>query len=224
MIQFISHYTERHSYLDSIRLALEGGCKWVQLRMKAPSLPPQGEENAEDVMAEYHAILKQTALEAQRMCKEYGATFIIDDHVELVKEIGADGVHLGKKDMPIAEARRILGPDFIIGGTANTFEDVKSHYESGANYIGCGPFRFTTTKQGLSPILGLEGYAAITKRMKDENINLPIVAIGGITKEDIPAIMQTGVTGIALSGTVLRADDPVQEMKTLIELVPSLPS
>ena len=129
MIQFISHYTDRIGYLDSIRLALEGGCRWVQLRVKNATIDE----------------LRPMALEAQRMCREAGATFIIDDQVALVKEIGADGVHLGKNDMPVAEARKVLGPDFIIGGTANTFEDVKMHYESGANYIGCGPFRFTTT-------------------------------------------------------------------------------
>lgn len=203
MIQFISHFTEKYTYLDSIRLALEGGCTWVQLRMK---------EATDD---EFVRIGKQ----ARDLCKQYCATFIIDDHVELVKEIGADGVHLGKKDMPIAEARRILGDDYIIGGTANTFEDVKQHFEASANYIGCGPFRFTTTKKGLSPILGLEGYTNIVQQMKAEDINIPIVAIGGITAEDIPAIMQTGVTGIALSGTVLRAEDPITEMKKLLQLL-----
>lgn len=210
MIQFISHHENRYGQLEGIRLALEGGCKWVQLRVKNlnPELNPK--DNKE---------LEELAIKAQAMCKQAGATFIIDDNVALVKKIGADGVHLGKKDMPIDKARTILGPDFIIGGTANTFEDVKSHYENGVNYIGCGPFRFTTTKQGLSPILGLEGYHEIVRKMKEEGINIPIVAIGGITKEDIPDIMQTGVSGVALSGTVLNADDPVQEMKTLIELI-----
>ena len=110
--------------------------------------------------------IRPEAVRIQALCREYGATFIIDDHVELVKELHADGVHLGKKDMPIAEARQILGKDFIIGGTANTFEDVQMHYQAGADYIGCGPFRFTTTKKNLSPILGLEGYKAIVSQMK----------------------------------------------------------
>ena len=203
MLQFISHYTDKIGYLDSIRLALDGGCRWVQLRVKNATV----EE------------LRPMALEALRMCREAGATFIIDDHVELVKEIGADGVHVGKNDMPVAEARRILGPDFIIGGTANTFEDVKMHYEAGANYIGCGPYRFTTTKEKLSPVLGLDGYREVVAQMRLHGVDLPIVAIGGITAEDIPEIMATGVTGIALSGTVLRAADPVAEMRKLIEMV-----
>lgn len=200
-MQFITHYTERYSYLDAARMALEGGCRWVQLRMKDTP-----EEAIEPV-----------ALEVQALCRRYGAVFIIDDHVELVGKLHADGVHLGKKDMPITDARRILGEEYIIGGTANTFEDVRMHYESGADYIGCGPFRYTTTKKNLSPIVGLEGYASIVHRMKKADIRLPIVAIGGITVTDIPAILQTGVSGIALSGTVLRAANPVDEMKRIMK-------
>lgn len=203
MIQFISHYNEHYDYLDSIRLALDGGCRWIQLRMKDATTDE----------------IRPIALQAQRMCAERGATFIIDDHVELVKEIHADGVHLGKNDMPIAEARKLLGKDFIIGGTANTFEDIVSHYESGADYIGCGPFRFTTTKKNLSPVLGLDGYADIINKMKTACIELPVVAIGGITADDIPSILQTGITGIALSGTVLNAVNPAEEMKRIINII-----
>ena len=203
MIQFISHYSERYSYLDSIQLALEGGCRWIQLRMK---------DATDDEV-------RPIAIKAQQLCRHYNATFIIDDRVALVRELGADGVHLGKNDMPIREARQILGPDYIIGGTANTFEDAKAHYEASADYIGCGPFRFTTTKQKLAPVLGLDGYRHIIQQMRAANINIPVVAIGGITKDDIPAILQTGITGIALSGTVLRADDPIAEMKHIINII-----
>lgn len=201
-VQFISHYNERYGYLDSIRLALKGGCRWVQLRMK-------GATDDE---------VRPVALEAQRLCREAGATFVIDDRVALVKELGADGVHLGKNDMPIAEARQVLGPDVIIGGTANTFDDVKAHYEADADYIGCGPFRFTTTKEKLSPILGLEGYRSIVSSMRAEGIRLPIVAIGGIEGDDLADILATGVTGVALSGVVLRATDPAAEMKRIISI------
>jgi thiamine-phosphate pyrophosphorylase len=162
--------------------------------------------------------VRPIAIEALQMCKNVGATFIIDDRVELVKEIGADGVHLGKNDMPINEARKVLGESFIIGGTANTFEDVKAHYEASANYIGCGPFRFTTTKKNLSPVLGLDGYRNIINQMRDADIHLPIIAIGGITAEDIPAIIQTGINGIALSSTILRAANPIEEMKRIINI------
>lgn len=202
-LQFITHFTERHTYLDSARIALEGGCRWVQLRMK----------DADE------GLFVATAREVRALCDRFGATFIIDDHAELVGATGADGVHLGNNDMPVAEARRMLGPDIVIGGTANTFDDVKALAEAGADYIGCGPFRFTTTKQRLSPVLGLEGYRDIVRRMRESGISLPIVAIGGITFDDIGPIMRTGVTGIALSGSVLRADDPVAEMRRVVEAV-----
>lgn len=203
MLQFITHYTDTIGYLDSVRIALEGGCRWIQLRMKDAS--------ADEI--------RPIAHKAVELCHNAGATFILDDHVELVKEVGADGVHLGKNDMPIDEARKILDPNYIIGGTANTFEDIVMHVNRGADYIGCGPFRYTTTKEKLSPILGLEGYKKIVDQMNSAGLNLPIVAIGGITANDIPKIMKTGVTGIALSGSILRANDPVAETRKIIETI-----
>lgn len=202
-LQFISHQNEKLGYLDGIRETLAGGCKWIQLRMK-------GATDDE---------VRPIALQVKEWCREQQATFLIDDRVALVKELQIDGVHLGKNDMPIAEARKILGDGFIIGGTANTFEDVKAHYETGADYIGCGPFHFTTTKEKLSPILGLEGYKDIIQKMKEESIDIPLVAIGGITKEDIPEIMKTGVNGIALSGCILHAVNPVEETREILALL-----
>lgn len=201
MFQYISHYTTSIGYVDGIRMALEGGCKWIQLRMK--------DATEEEVLA--------CAKEALPLCRQHGAKFILDDHVELVETAGADGVHLGKNDMPVDEARKILGPDKIIGGTANTIDDIIRLHRQGADYIGCGPFRFTTTKKKLSPVLGLEGYRDIVLKMRENGIDLPIVAIGGITVDDIPAIMGTGVTGIALSGAILNAEDPKSMTESILE-------
>ena len=202
-LQFITHFTERYSYVDSARIALEGGCRWVQLRMK------DAEERE----------LCNTAIAIQRMCREAGATFIIDDNVALAKSIGADGVHLGKGDMPIVEARKILGEGFIIGGTVNSFDDILHHlHTSPPDYFGCGPFRYTSTKKNLAPILGIEGYSNIIKRMREHNITIPLIAIGGIAKEDIPQLLECGVDGIALSGSILRADNPSQEMREIADI------
>lgn len=201
MIQFITHSNTRYDYVEGARLALEGGCRWIQLRMK----------DAQEV--EFLLAAKQIGA----MCKEYGATFILDDHVEWVGITGADGVHLGKNDMPVDEARNQLGANRIIGGTANTFEDVERLWRQGANYIGCGPYRFTTTKKNLSPVLGLDGYRHIISKMKAHDINLPVVAIGGILQPDIKDIMATGVSGIAVSGAILNAENPVEEMKRFID-------
>ena len=201
-LQFITHETEQFTYREGAFMALEAGCKWIQLRMK-------------DVAVE---TVRQLAEELKKACENHHALLIIDDYVEVAREVKADGVHLGKNDMPIEEARKLLGEGFIIGGTANTFEDVKRHYEAGADYLGIGPFRFTTTKKNLSPVLGLEGYRNIKQQMIEADIILPAVAIGGITVEDIPAILVTGIEGIAMSGAILQAHDPDAEIKRILTM------
>lgn len=200
-LQFISHRNDRYSYADSVKMALEGGCKWIQLRIK----------DADDES------FCQIAQDVRVLCKEANACFIVDDRVHLVRQIGADGVHLGKNDMPVKEARRVLGDKYIIGGTANTIDDVINLYADGVDYIGCGPFRFTTTKEKLSPTLGLDGYKAIVSEMHLRGIETPIVAIGGITLNDIEELASANIDGIALSGAILNANNPVDEMKRIIE-------
>ena len=201
-IQFITHENQRFGYVEGAEMALRGGCKWVQLRMK----------DATD--NKFLSIGRKVAA----LCRSYNATFLLDDRVHLVTELDADGVHLGKNDMPISEARRILGNEKIIGGTANTFADVQHLAAQGADYIGCGPFRYTPTKRNLAPILGLEGYQNILKQMQQAGISLPLIAIGGIVRTDIAALRDIGVSGIAVSGAVLEAADPIKEMKKLIEI------
>ena len=199
-IQFITHQNDCIGYAEGAKMALEGGCKWIQLRMK---------DATDDEV-------RSVAAEIQPLCKQNEAIFLLDDRVELARELHADGVHLGKNDMPVDEARRVLGEEFIIGGTANTFEDIERLASQGADYIGCGPFRFTTTKKNLAPVLGLEGYRDIIENMRRAGIDIPVVAIGGITASDIDDILATGVKGIAVSGSVLTADNPVAMMRTLI--------
>jgi thiamine-phosphate pyrophosphorylase len=202
-LQFITHRTERFDEFASAKIALEGGCRWIQLRMK--------ESSSEEI--------KQVALRLKPLCKSYNAVFLLNDHVELCKELEADGIHLGKADMDPLEARKLLGDDFIIGGTCNTFEDIENLRDRRVDYIGLGPFRFTKTKQNLSPILGIEGYTNIVNQCKKSNIHLPIVAIGGITANDIPFIMKTGVSGIALSAAILQAENPAEETKRICNII-----
>lgn len=208
-VQFITHFTESISYLDSVKIALEGGCRWIQLRMKDASADK----------------IRETAARALAMCKAHGAVFILDDHVGLAKETGADGVHLGLTDMPVSEARRLLpAGQFIIGGTANTLEDIRLHAASGADYIGCGPFRFTSTKEKsrLAPILGIDGYRTIIEGMHREGLSIPVIGIGGATADDIPDLASAGLSGIALSGSILKATDPVAEMRRVMQIANSI--
>jgi thiamine-phosphate pyrophosphorylase len=196
---FITHQTENHTCLQSVETALKGGCRMVQLRMKEASPQEVG----------------QAGVIAKALCRKYGADLYIDDHVEICLHTGAAGVHLGRSDMPPQAARKILGDNYMIGGTANTFEDIRRLNRAGVDYIGLGPFRFTATKKNLSPVLGLSGYRQIMEQCRNEKITLPVFAIGGITAGDIPEIMRTGVRGIALSSAILQAENPVAETQKL---------
>jgi len=199
-VQFITHQTARFSYEESALLALRGGCRWIQLRMK---------EATDDEMAPVAERLREA-------CTRAGATFVVDDRVELAKDVKADGVHLGKNDMPVREARSLLGESFIIGGTANTLDDIERLWKDSADYAGCGPLRFTVTKKNLAPLLGLDGYRAIVTGMRERGIRLPLCAIGGITPADVRPLLDAGVQGIAVSGYVLSAPDPAEAMHRLL--------
>lgn len=201
MLQFITHPSERYSIPEEVQMVLEGGCKWVQLRMKDLS----DEE------------FRETALEIIPMCKENDAFLVFDDRVELAIELSVHGVHLGKNDMKPYDARELMGPEAIIGCTANTAEDIIKLKGLDVDYVGLGPYRFTTTKSNLSPVIGTEGYAQIVKTVRDAEIELPIVAIGGITLEDLPSIMSTGINGVAMSGAIINADDPVEYTRRVID-------
>ncbi|UOK42870.1 MULTISPECIES: thiamine phosphate synthase [Flavobacterium] len=185
-LQYISQGKTTKEQLYNIHQALDNGSDWIQLRFK--------NRNPQELFTLAEAI--------KTLCEEYLATFIINDNVDLAVHINADGVHLGLNDMKIEDARNILGNHKIIGGTANTIEDVLQRIKENCDYIGLGPFRFTTTKDNLSPILGLRGYQNIVAQMKVQNLDIPVYAIGGIRLEDTESLMETGIHGIAISGLI----------------------
>ena len=178
------HIDEVHPFIEASNEMLQAGVPLIQIR------------NKQMTIAQIASVASAVRTTTNRLNK----TLIINDNPQTALQVGADGVHLGKKDMHPAEARQLLGDNFIIGGTANTFEDVQALCSAGVDYIGLGPFRFTTTKDNLSPILGLEGYRYIIEQCAIHGLTIPIVAIGGITEADIDEVMQTGVSGIAMSG------------------------
>lgn len=201
-LQYISQGATARDQLNNIQESLDAGCDWIQLRFKNATT----EE------------IKALAQQVKAVYSSYGATFIINDHPQIAKDIDADGVHLGLQDMPVTEARKIVG-DKIIGGTANTLDDILKRVDEGCNYIGLGPLRFTTTKEKLSPILGLEGYKKIMDELEQRKIEIPVYAIGGIVLEDIEAIMQTGVYGVAVSGIITHHTDKKLLLQQLNEVL-----
>jgi thiamine-phosphate pyrophosphorylase len=198
-LQYISQGNTIEEQLYNIHQALDAGCDWVQMRFK--------DQTEKDTFALAEAV--------KFLCEEYLANFIVNDNLYLAQQVAADGVHLGLTDMKIEEARAILGSTKIIGGTANTFDDVKNHVKNGCDYIGLGPFRFTSTKEKLSPILGLSGYFEILQKMKKDKIQIPVYAIGGIDLRDINPLMETGIYGIAVSGMITNSD----QKKKLIQQI-----
>lgn len=189
-LQYISQGATADLQYRNIMQVLEQGCSWIQLRWK------EAPEADLRVLAE--AIKK---LQAQQPF-----TFILNDHVALVEELDLDGVHLGLQDMPVVSARKLLGSHKIIGGTANTLADVTQRIAEGCDYIGLGPYRYTTTKVNLSPVLGITGYKKILVHPKVSSSVIPVYAIGGITADDIESLMETGVYGIAASGLLNHTD------------------
>ncbi|MBR1964390.1 MAG: thiamine phosphate synthase [Muribaculaceae bacterium] len=201
MLQFITHKSDRFSIAEEVKMVIDGGCRWVQLRMK-------------DVSDEE---VKSVAEQIIPMCQDTDTILVIDDRVELTMDLKVHGVHLGKNDMPAVDAREYLGAGAIIGVTANTAQDIIAYKKVDVDYVGLGPFRYTTTKSNLSPIIGLDGYRDIITEVRNAGVELPIVAIGGITLEDVAELMSTGVNGVAMSGAILSAENPTEYTKRVIE-------
>jgi thiamine-phosphate pyrophosphorylase len=200
-LHYISQQTTAADHITNIQAACDAGCNWVQLRIKN-STP--------------EAVLP-AAMATRKICEQYNATLIINDYPHIAKAVGAHGVHVGKNDMTVAAARAITGPHMIVGGTANTLEDILQHVKDNASYVGLGPYRFTTTKQKLSPILGLEGIAGILRQLAAHGITIPVIAIGGILQEDIAALLAAGAHGVAVSGLITHAAHKQQVVKSIFE-------
>ncbi len=198
---YITQDIKGKTHAELAKQACEGGVKWVQLRMKNVT-ESAWKKQAEDTLA---------------VCREYGAQLIINDHPELAVEIGADGVHLGKDDMPLAQARAIIGDEMILGATANNLQDIINAAQYKVDYIGLGPFRFTLTKEKLSPVLGVEGFETIIKELKKKDIQIPLIAIGGILMEDIADLLSVGVHGVAIASAINRYSNPTQSAAVFVK-------
>ncbi len=206
-LQYISQGATPKEHLENIREVCKAGGRWIQLRLKDTD------------MATYLNI----AIQCREICDQYNAIMVINDNVGVAKAAMADGIHLGLNDMNPNEARKILGDNFIIGGTANTIEDCIQHSKGGVDYIGLGPFRYTETKKKLSPTLGLEGYENVLSKFRIQNPELPIVAIGGITISDIKDLIQIGISGVAVSGMLTNQEDLEEKIQNIKKLMSNQP-
>jgi thiamine-phosphate pyrophosphorylase len=198
-VYFISQQTATKTHITAIEEALDAGCKLVQLRVKN----------------EPETVVLELAKAAKTLCDRYQAKLIVNDFPMVARSVNAWGVHVGLQDMSVKEVRAVVGRSMIIGGTANTFEHIRQRVQEGVDYIGLGPFRFTTTKEKLSPVLGLEGYQRILDQMKAAGMQTPIVAIGGILPDDVPGLKDAGVYAVAVSGAIINAVDKKREVEKI---------
>ena len=192
----------RFSHAELAELAIAGGADTIQFRQK---------EGATRMMI-------RAAEQMQDLCKKAGVTFIVNDRVDVAVASHADGVHLGQDDFPIPLARRLLGEEAIIGGSAGSMEEARQCLLEGADYIGFGPVYPTTSKEDAGPAAGLSLLKQIV-----EAIPLPIIAIGGITADNIPPVIKTGVHGIAVISAVCCQKDPRDAAKCLRRLLEADP-
>ena len=190
----------KKALLDQIEEALRGGVTLLQLREK--NLPEE-------------EFLKE-ALQVKELCRRYNVPLIINDNVDVAEKSGADGVHVGIEDAPVAEIRRRMGPDFIIGATAKTVEQAVFAERSGADYLGVGAVYPSPTKKNA---------IRITKEQLLEicsAVSIPAVAIGGITAENLPPLAGSGIAGAAVVSAVFGAENPETAARQLKEILKTI--
>jgi len=198
-LQFLTLDASPRAHREQARAALEGGVRWIQLRAK--HLP------AEAWVAEATAIAE--------LCRDFGAVFVVNDSPEVALRAEADGVHLGGDDASPAAARALLGEFAIVGVTLNEPAHVARFAGVRVDYAGVGPFRHTLSKQKLAPVHSADSLAALIAAAAP----LPCYAIGGVTAADWPALRSLGAHGIAVSGAIALAADPVAAARALVEAV-----
>jgi thiamine-phosphate pyrophosphorylase len=190
------------SHLELAQLAIAGGADTIQFRQKEGSTRQ----------------MIRVAQQIQELCKGAGVTFVINDRVDVAIASHADGVHLGQDDFPIPLARKLLGEEAIIGGSAGNLEEARKCLLEGADYIGFGPVYPTTSKKDAGPAAGL----GLLKQIV-EAIALPIVAIGGITADNAAPVIKAGAHGLAVISAVCCQNDPAEAARCLRRLLEADP-
>lgn len=201
---YLTQDLEHRSHAEQTQIACEAGANWIQYRCLS--------KTDEEMIPEIHQVAA--------ICDDWGATLILTNHYHLLDQVDAQGVHLEDMQADFSAIRDIITDEKTLGASANTFADIQRIADSGVvDYVGCGPFAFTETKPNDYPLLGLEGYRGISRQMEQMQINLPLLAVGGITIKDIEPLLQTGIYGIALSSAVNLAKDPGEAFREIYKKI-----
>jgi len=190
-LHFITHDIPQHSHITQAQIACEAGAKWIQYRCLSKA--------DDDLLSDINTIAE--------ICDDWGATLIVTNHIHLKGKADIQGFHIEDMDADFIALRKQLGEEYTLGGSSNTVENLIRLANEGADYAGFGPFKTTTTKPNNSPLLGIKGYADAIEKLKSANINLPILAVGGVILQNIPSLLATGIYGIAASSAINQAED-----------------
>lgn len=199
MLQFITRYNNKYSIIEQVKMVLEAGCKWIQL-----SLTETDDEE-----------LKTVTREIIQLCKEADAILILENNINIIKEIDVLGTHITQREISANDVRSILEGGPIIGITANTAEDIISLKGIDVDYVTLE--LLNNPNENTTSILNIEDYRKIVTDVRNAGIDLPIVAKGNITVENIDDIMTTGINGIAMDDVILNAEDPIQYTKSILK-------
>lgn len=201
---YLTQDLPHRSHVEQTAIACKAGANWVQYRCLSKSDP--------ELIEELHQVAS--------ICDDWGATLILTNHYHLLDQVDAQGVHLEDMQADFNQIREIISDEKTLGASANTFEDIQRIIASGVvDYIGCGPFSLTKTKPNDFPLLGTDGYLDLISKMREANIDPPLLAVGGIKIEDVKALLNTGIYGIALSAAVNLAAEPAQAFKDFYKKV-----
>jgi thiamine-phosphate pyrophosphorylase len=202
-LQFITHDIIQHSHIEQAQIACEAGAKWIQYRCLSKA--------DDELLADINSIAN--------ICDDWGATLIVTNHIHLKGKADIQGFHIEDMSADFITLRKQIGDEFTLGGSANTTDDIIRLAKEGADYVGFGPFKVTTTKPNDSPLLGIKGYTNAIEILKSQGIDLPILAVGGVTLQDIDPLLATGVYGIAASSAINQSDDMYQTYRDFYNLL-----
>lgn len=188
----------KYTHADLARLAIDGGADTIQFRQKeGPSLEMY--RNAGAVM---------------KICREAGVTMIVNDRLDIALAVDADGVHLGQSDLPLPVARKLLGDNKLIGGSAVNFDELQTAINDGADYVGYGPVFDTMSKADPGKPKGIHSMKTVAERS-----SVPIIAIGGIKLQHIRDLLSTGMHGIAVISAICCASDPAAAARAFMDAI-----
>ncbi|WP_316792724.1 thiamine phosphate synthase [Pedobacter frigoris] len=190
-LHFITHDIEQLTHIEQAQIACETGAKWIQYRCLTKS--------DDELLKDINAIAE--------ICDDWGATLIVTDHIHLNGKADIQGFHIEDMDADFLKIRAQLGEAITIGGSSHTIEGLIRLNKEGVDYAGLGPFYETTTKPNSFPLLGIDGYQKIMLELKDQQIDLPVLAVGGVKIDDVDALMQTGIFGIAASAAINQSEN-----------------